>query len=86
MREFTDSSGRPWVASFRAEEGPDYKGRLFLVFEPADSGEHPVELRDVRWNSERTARRTVATMSDIELRRRLRSALGRHRPGSVTPT
>ena len=31
-----------------------------------------------RWNSERTALRTLRTMSPFELRRRLRSALGRH--------
>jgi len=36
-----------------------------------------VELRDIRWNSERSARRTLDTMSVVELRRRLRSAEGR---------
>ena len=79
MREFTDSAGRTWIASYREEAGPDYKGRLFMVLEPADpSGGDPLELRDVRWNGERTARRTLQTMSPFELRRRLRSALGRH--------
>lgn len=78
MREFIDAAGRAWIASFREEDGPDYKGRLHMVFEPADSsGDERLELRDVRWNSERTARRTIATMSGVELRRRLRSALGR---------
>jgi hypothetical protein len=79
MREFTDAAGRTWIATHRAEEGPDYKGRVFMVLEPADAsiGE-PLELREVRWNSERTARRTLETMSPFELRRRLRSALGRH--------
>jgi hypothetical protein len=78
MREFTDSAGRAWIASFLEGDGPDYKGRLYLVFEPADgSVDQRLELRDVRWNSERTARRTIATMSVFELRRRLRSALGR---------
>jgi hypothetical protein len=78
MREFTDTSGRSWTASVREEEGPDYKGRLFMVLEPTDLavGE-PLELREVRWNSERTARRTLETMSPFELRRRLRSVLGR---------
>jgi hypothetical protein len=78
MREFSDASGRAWIASFRAEEGPDYKGRLFMVLEPADQSTEPLELREVRWNSERTAVRTLQTMSAVELRRRLRSALGRH--------
>lgn len=78
MREFTDASGRTWIASFREEQGPDYKGRLFMVLEPADaSPSEPLELREVRWNSERTARRTLQTMSPFELRRRLRSAMGR---------
>jgi hypothetical protein len=78
VREFTDTSGRAWTASFYEEDGPDYKGRLYMVFEPADgSVDERLELRDVRWNSERTARRTITTMSVVELRRRLRSALGR---------
>lgn len=78
MREFTDASGRGWIASFRAEEGPDYKGRVFMVIEPADASlAEPLELGEIRWNSERTARRTLQTMSPFELRRRLRSALGR---------
>ena len=34
-------------------------------------------LSDVRWNSEEVASRTLKTMSDVELRRRLRSARGR---------
>jgi hypothetical protein len=56
------------------QDGPDYKGRFYLVLE---SPEARVGLVDVRWNSERTARRTLETMSTVELRRRLRSATGR---------
>ncbi|HUF76541.1 MAG TPA: hypothetical protein VMM35_09700 [Longimicrobiales bacterium] len=79
MREFTDAAGRTWIGSYREEEGPDDKGRVFMVLEPAErSTGEPLELREVRWNSERTARRTLQTMSPFELRRRLRSALGRH--------
>ena len=78
MRAFTDSDGRRWTASVAEEEGPDYKGRVYLVFWSGDAGEGDrFELRDVRWNSERTARRTIETMSVVELRRRLRAALGR---------
>jgi hypothetical protein len=78
MREFSDSEGRGWRASARQEPSVDYKGRYFLVLEPLDvtAGE-ALELREVRWNSERTAARTISTMSGFELRRRLRSALGR---------
>jgi hypothetical protein len=78
MREFTDADGRAWIASTRELEGPDYKGRVFMVLEPSsEGGEAPLELREVRWNSERTALHTLETMSEVELRRRLRSALGR---------
>jgi hypothetical protein len=76
MREFTDRAGRSWVASAAEEEGTDYKGRFYLTLTPAEGGE-TLALRDVRWNSERTARRTLETMSLFELRRRLRWAEGR---------
>lgn len=76
MREFTEPGGRTWTASVAEEDGTDYKGRLYLVLRPS-GGEDILELRDVRWNSERTARRTLETMSVVELRRRLRSAVGR---------
>ena len=79
MREFTDSDGRAWVASAVEEQGIDYTGRYHMVLGPAagtDAGDLP--LHDVEWNSERTALRSLATMSVVELRRRLRSALGRH--------
>lgn len=78
MRDFTDTDGRPWTASVREEHGTDYKGRLYLVMTLRDDGEEDaVTLEDIRWNSERTARRTLNTMSEVELRRRLRSARGR---------
>ena len=76
MREFTDGDGARWVATVRERSGPDYKGRFYFYVEPGDGGEG-VALTDVRWNSERTARRTLETMSEVELRRRLRSAVGR---------
>ena len=76
MREFVDGSGASWVASVRERPGPDYKGRYYLFLEQ-ENGKEGVALVDVRWNGERTAQRTLATMSEVELRRRLRSALGR---------
>jgi hypothetical protein len=80
LRDFTAADGRTWHASVREEPGTDYKGRLYLVLTPKDGGEPgPVSLGDIRWNSERTARRSLETMSEVELRRRLRSALGRNR-------
>lgn len=76
MREFDDPEGRRWIASVEERKGPDYKGAFHLVMRPADGGD-PVDLEDVRWNSARTARRTLDTMSLVELRRRLRAAAGR---------
>lgn len=77
MRDFTDHEGRSWVASVVEEAGADYKGRYHLVLRAADGTGATVALEDIRWNSERTARRTLETMSLVELRRRLRSAAGR---------
>ena len=80
MRQFTDGDGRDWIATVQEEPGPDYKGRYVFALESKEGGGSPVQLTDVRWNSERTARRTLDTMSDAELRRRLRSAFGRMSP------
>jgi hypothetical protein len=78
MREFRDESGVVWVASLQEREGDDYKGRFNLEFSREDgSGNGRVSLEDVRWNSPKTAERTLKTMSRVELLRRLRSALGR---------
>jgi hypothetical protein len=77
MREFEDNEGRTWAATVREVDGPDYKGRFHFVLRPADDEGEAVELTDIQWNSERTARRTLETMSVSELRRRLRSAVGR---------
>ena len=84
MRRFRDHEGNAWVATVAREEGGDYKGRFYFVVD--GEGEHEdrrVSLTDVRWNSSRTAQRTLATMSEVELRRRLRSALGRASSAAV---
>jgi len=87
MRSFRDGEGRKWLAGVRGSPGVDYKGRYHLVFTPVEGGDE-VELVDVRWNTARTARRTLETMSEVELRRRLHSARGRgpepHRAGGIT--
>ncbi len=80
MREFDDESGAVWEASARSRGGEDYKGRYHMVLSPRDGAGEGVEiaLLDVEWNSEATASRTLSTMSEGELRRRLRIAKGRH--------
>ncbi|MGD2123956.1 MAG: hypothetical protein PVJ76_19550 [Gemmatimonadota bacterium] len=78
MRRFQDDSGAPWEAYVRERAGDDYKGRFWFVMVPEGGAERDeVELIDVRWNSRKTAERTLETMSEWELRRRLRSARGR---------
>lgn len=77
MREFTDREGRTWEALVGEESGPNYKGRYFMVLRPTDAPQREYRLEDIRWNTERTAERTLETMSEVELRRRLRSAVGR---------
>jgi hypothetical protein len=81
MREFRDAEGGTWKAAVRERPGPDYKGRYYFWLEPSAGGEG-IALLDVRWNSERTAQRTLLTMSEVELRRRLRSALARAVPAA----
>ena len=81
MREFLDEDGQGWLATIRSEDGVDYKGRHYLYLLPKGEGEEGGHaLPDVRWNSRLTAARTLSTMSDVELRRRLRSARGRGSP------
>jgi hypothetical protein len=82
VKEFTDTDGRRWIASAVEETGTDYKGRFYMVLSPAEGG-NEIALREIRWNTERTARRTIETMSEVELRRRLRSAQGRSSPAPV---
>ena len=80
-REFQDERGVAWLAGVRERPGLDFKGRFYFVAAPKDGTSPPDErevwLRDVRWNSEATARRTLRTMSGVELRRRLREARAR---------
>ena len=84
VRTFLDDRGQTWVARVRERAGRNYKARFFLFLAPEGGGEKEgVSLIDVRWNSERTARRTLETMSEVELRRRLRSASGRGRPAAL---
>lgn len=77
MREFKDRTGHGWTATVGSRDGLDFKGRYYLVFRPTSEEQPVLPLQDVRWNSEKTARRTLETMSDVELRRRLKSARGR---------
>lgn len=80
-REFEDERGMTWIAGARERAGLDFKGRFYFV--ARRKGDERAEetpdvwLDDVCWNSEATARRTLETMSGVELRRRLRQARAR---------
>lgn len=77
MKSFQDENGNPWVASAREELTPRHHGRWYLVIHPADSPERLRPMPEVRWQTRATAARTLAAMSDFELRRRLHSLLER---------
>jgi hypothetical protein len=80
MRQFLDQSGNSWIATARKEPTMDYKGRYYMyLHEENGLNEEGHALLDIRWNGEEVARRTLKRMSDVELRRRLRSAKGRSR-------
>jgi hypothetical protein len=69
MKTFSDESGISWVASAQEEDTPRHHTRWYLTIE----GEDGIVFRipEVRWQTRATAERTLRTMSDFELRRRL---------------
>jgi hypothetical protein len=71
MKTFEDEHGAAWVASAREEDTPRHHGRWFLVFHPEADDGSPHMMPEVRWQTSATAARTLRSMSDFELRRRL---------------
>ncbi|HSJ05316.1 MAG TPA: hypothetical protein VK936_01355 [Longimicrobiales bacterium] len=71
MKEFLDEAGQRWAAGAREEDTPRHHGRWYLVFHPADDANFWIAMPEVRWQTSATAARTLQTMSDFELRRRL---------------
>lgn len=69
MKTFSDESGTSWVASAREEDTPRHHTRWYLTIEGADGA--VFRIPEVRWQTRATAERTLRTMSDFELRRRL---------------
>jgi hypothetical protein len=78
MKRFTAEDGREWVATALEEDTPRHHGRWYLALHPADDTELELAVPEVRWKNRHTAERTLATMSDFELQRRLRIAARRH--------
>lgn len=77
MRTFLDAAGRAWVASAREEATPRHHGRWHLVFHPEGDVADLHAMPEVRWQTAATAERTLLTMSEFELRRRLNNVLRR---------
>ena len=71
MRQFTDEPGNVWVASAREEHTPRHHQRWYLVIHPVADDTKLFEMPEVRWQTRATAERTLRTMSEFELRRRL---------------
>jgi hypothetical protein len=77
MKQFSDVDGGLWTASAREENTARHHGRWYLVFHPADDDARLMPMQEVRWQTRATAERTLKTMSDFELRRRLHLLLER---------
>jgi hypothetical protein len=71
MKQFTDEAGALWTASAREERTPRHHQRWYLVFHPATDEAAVLAMPEVRWQTRATAQRTLRTMSEFELRRRL---------------
>ena len=84
MRSFTDEQGREWTATAHEEDTPRHHGRWYLVFHPTGAETPSLPATDVRWQTRATAERTIRTLSEVELRRRLTSL--KLRAGLAAPT
>jgi hypothetical protein len=81
MRTFQTENGERWVASAAREHTERHHGVWYLVFHREGDITHRLPVSEVRWQTRATAERTLRTMSEFELRRRLQSALARHAAG-----
>lgn len=80
MKTFRDAEGTRWTATVRQEDTPRHHGRWYLVFE-AEDGPSALPMGEVRWQTRASAERTIRTMSEAELRRRLASLVDRTASG-----
>jgi hypothetical protein len=78
MKTFSGEDGREWVATAREEDTPRHHGRWYMVLHPSDDAGAELMIPEIRWKNRLTAERTLRTMSDFELRRRLRIGRRRH--------
>ena len=77
MRKFHDDRGNEWLADVREEATPRHHGRFVLVLRPAEGGDVELPVPEVRWQTAASAARTLETMAEFELRRRLLAGMRR---------
>ena len=77
MRSFVDEFSAEWSAEAREEDTPRHHGRWYLVFRSAD-GTQELEMPEVQWQTRPSADRILRTMSEFELRRRLKTVRARY--------
>lgn len=85
MRTFKDESGQGWTAGVEREDTVRHHGLWYMVIRRDGVSAAPLDVPEIRWQTEATAERTLLTMSEFELRRRLQSAIIRHEQ-TVGPT
>ncbi|MGH7469441.1 MAG: hypothetical protein ACRENP_15935 [Longimicrobiales bacterium] len=77
MRRFTDESGQDWQADVREEQVARHHGRWYLFFAGLTTGV-VLPVPELRWQTRASALRVLHTMSEFELRRRLKNARARY--------
>jgi hypothetical protein len=77
MRSFSDENGQVWQAEVHEEQVPRHHGRWYLVFKQGN-GAAPLPMPEVRWQTRSSAERILNTMSEFELRRRLKNVRARY--------
>jgi hypothetical protein len=85
MKTFQNEAGERWVATAEREDTERHHGVWYLVFHRELDSSDRLPVGEIRWQTSATAERTLQTMSDFELRRRLQSAIDRHQ-GGLGPT
>lgn len=81
MKSFQTENGERWVAGAAREDTERHHGVWYMVFHREGNVSERLPVGEVRWQTRATAERTLLTMSDFELRRRLQSAIARHEAG-----
>ncbi|HUP88428.1 MAG TPA: hypothetical protein VM100_03725 [Longimicrobiales bacterium] len=75
MVRFKDETGKEWTAVVAHETTSRHHGTWYMAFQDESGEQFPVP--EFRWQTQATGERTLRTMSQFELRRRLNSAVSR---------